>query len=103
MGIKELVLILQNHQVNNQIIYVILLLNTQQQNQLILKLLKILNFLGLLIPTPTNPTARPGRSEIDIEIYPARIGNINPKAVSPVVLKKAANGVFLPKLLGSIV
>ena len=47
MGIKELVLILQNHQVNNQIIYVILLLNTQLQNQL-LKLLKILNFLGLL-------------------------------------------------------
>ena len=47
MDIKELVLILQKHLVNNQIIYVTPSLNTQLQTQQQV-LLKILNFLGLL-------------------------------------------------------
>ena len=48
MDIKELVLILQKHLVNDQIIYVNLSLNVQQQTQQ-LKLLKILSYLDLRV------------------------------------------------------
>ena len=52
---------------------------------------------------PAKPTARPGRSAIDMAIKPARIGSIYPNAALPTVLKNAATGVFMPKLDGSIV
>ena len=51
---------------------------------------------------PTNPTTIAGRSAILTAINPAKTGNKNPNAASPTDLKKAANGVFEPKLLGSI-
>ena len=49
---------------------------------------------------PTNPTTMAGRSAILTAINPAKTGNKNPNAASPIVLKKAANGVFDPKFAG---
>ena len=51
---------------------------------------------------PTNPTTIAGRSPILTAINPAKTGNKNPNAASPTILKKAANGVFDPKLAGLI-
>ena len=51
---------------------------------------------------PTKPTANPGLSAILIAIYPDKIHNMKSKAIPPIVLKKAAIGVFIPKLDGSI-
>ena len=47
---------------------------------------------------PTKPAAKPGRSAIDIEIKPAKTGNINPNDAPPIPINVAASGVILPKL-----
>ena len=51
------------------------------------------------IAPPTKPVTSAGLSPILIAMYPARIGNIKPNAVSPIVFRKAANGVFEPNVL----
>ena len=48
------------------------------------------------------PTARPGRSAMDMAIKPARTGSMKPNASPPTVLKNAARGVFMPKFDGSM-
>ena len=57
-------------------------------------------FLLLQQLRPTKPTAKPGLSAILIAIYPDKIHSIKSNAISPIVLKNDAIGVFLPKFAG---